>query len=67
MNSLSMVDRTSLALVAMPFRVHEAGKKYSMIESGSKSVPLIWSALYLRRTLCRAFCSSQKLGDFANS
>ncbi len=25
------------------------------------------SALYFRRTLCRAFCSSQKLGDLANS
>jgi len=51
----------------MPFRVHEAGKKYSMMESRSNPVPLIWSAEYLRRTLWRVVASSQKFGDLANS
>ena len=45
MNCLSILDSTSLASVPMPLSVHSAGKKYSMIDSGSKSVPLTWSAV----------------------
>ncbi len=42
-----MADSTSFAWVPMPLLTQLPGKKYSMIESGSKSVPWIWSTLVL--------------------
>ena len=67
MNSLSSFDSTSLACVATPLSVHCAGKAYSMMESGSNSVPLIWSIEYLKNTLCRVVAASQKLGGPARA